>query len=61
VFEKEPKVHEGLIKSDRVTLTPHIGSHTESAWEFFELEVLENIRLFLTTGEPVTIVPEMRQ
>lgn len=31
VYEREPVVHPGLIKSDRVVLTPHIGS-AERHW-----------------------------
>ena len=29
VFEKEPKIHPGLLKLDNVVLLPHIGSSTE--------------------------------
>jgi D-3-phosphoglycerate dehydrogenase len=28
VYEKEPKVHPGLLKSDKVVLLPHIGTAT---------------------------------
>lgn len=28
VYEKEPEVHEGLIKSDRVIILPHVGTAT---------------------------------
>ena len=29
VFEKEPKIHPGLLKLDNVVMLPHIGSSTE--------------------------------
>ncbi|HZE95419.1 MAG TPA: D-glycerate dehydrogenase [Planctomycetota bacterium] len=31
VFEREPEVHQGLLKLDNVVLLPHVGSATESA------------------------------
>jgi glyoxylate reductase len=31
VFEREPEVHPGLLRSDRTVLLPHIGSATELA------------------------------
>jgi glyoxylate reductase len=31
VFEKEPKIHPGLLKLDNVAMLPHIGSATDSA------------------------------
>ena len=31
VFEREPKIHPGLLKLENVALLPHIGSATDSA------------------------------
>lgn len=31
VFEREPRVHPGLVKLDNVALAPHVGSATDSA------------------------------
>lgn len=28
VFEEEPKVHEGLLRNDKVFIVPHIGTNT---------------------------------
>ena len=52
VFEHEPKVHQGLIDSDRVVLTPHIGS-AEIRWREAMTEMVqENIRAVLEGNQP---------
>lgn len=28
VFEEEPKVHEGLLRNDKIFIVPHIGTNT---------------------------------
>lgn len=56
VFEKEPAVHEGLVKSDRVVLTPHIGS-AEDRWRRAMTEMVQtNIRAVFEGKEPMTRV-----
>jgi glyoxylate reductase len=52
VFEHEPAVHPGLIDSDRVVLTPHIGS-AEIRWREAMTEMVQNnIRAVLEGKEP---------
>lgn len=52
VYEHEPKVHQGLIDSDRVVLTPHIGS-AEIRWREAMTEMVQdNIRAVLEGQEP---------
>ncbi len=52
VFEHEPAVHQGLIDSDRVVLTPHIGS-AEIRWREAMTEMVQdNIRAVLEGQDP---------
>lgn len=56
VFEKEPTVHEGLVGSDRVVLTPHIGS-AEDRWRRAMTEMVQtNISAVFEGKEPMTRV-----
>lgn len=38
VFEKEPEIHPGLIKSDKVVLMPHVGTSTVETQVQYQLE-----------------------
>lgn len=58
VFEREPIVHEGLLKSPRAVLTPHIGTATIDTRKRMEILVIDNVRSALTTGKLLTQVPE---
>ncbi len=56
VFEQEPKVHPGLVSSDRVVLTPHIGS-AEERWRRAMTEMIQtNIIAVFAGKEPQTRV-----
>ncbi|KAK9477126.1 D-isomer specific 2-hydroxyacid dehydrogenase [Lipomyces japonicus] len=58
VFEKEPKVHPGLIANENVILLPHVGTRTFETQKKMEIQVIDNIRAALTTGKLENIVPE---
>lgn len=56
VFEQEPTVHPGLVSSDRVVLTPHIGS-AEDRWRRAMTEMIQtNIIAVFSGKEPMTRV-----
>ncbi|MBO6514366.1 MAG: hypothetical protein JJ974_10415 [Phycisphaerales bacterium] len=56
VFENEPTVHEGLVRSDRVVLTPHIGS-AEDRWRRAMTEMVQtNLQAVFDGREPMTRV-----
>ena len=40
VYEKEPEVHEGLIKSDKVIILPHVGTATVETQVSFYLNAV---------------------
>ncbi|KAL8777288.1 MAG: hypothetical protein Q9194_002633 [Teloschistes cf. exilis] len=50
VYEKEPEVHPGLIRSDKVVLTPHVGTAT--------LETVSKKQIAMT--RPVPVKPAAR-
>jgi D-3-phosphoglycerate dehydrogenase len=58
VFEEEPKIHPGLLKSSRVCLLPHIGTVSQETQEALEVLVLANIESALERGKLITPVPE---
>ena len=37
VFEEEPEIHPGLVKNEKVTLLPHLGTYTVevSSYHYF--------------------------
>lgn len=37
VFEKEPKVHPGLIENPKVILVPHMGTYTLEVGKLFPI------------------------
>src|SRR4029079_15531873 len=56
VYEREPAVHQDLLKLDTVLLAPHIGSATrETRTAMAELAV-RNVLAVLSGGEPLTPV-----
>lgn len=61
VFENEPEVEEGLLKSDRVVILPHIGTNTFETQKEMELLVLHNLESAVDTGKLITPVPEQKQ
>lgn len=56
VFEHEPKISQELLASQRVVLTPHIGSATQKAREEMSLLAARNVELVLSGDEPSTPV-----
>jgi len=60
VFEKEPLVHEGLMKSQHSVLMPHVGTATLETQRKMELLVIDNIRAAVTGGKLCTPVAETK-
>ena len=52
VFEREPKVTEGLLALDNVALLPHLGSATTETREAMGMTVVENLEAFYEGREP---------
>ena len=52
VFVSEPEVAEHLINLDNVLLSPHVGTATTETRDEMGLRVIENIKTFLSTGQP---------
>ncbi|MEO1277624.1 MAG: D-glycerate dehydrogenase [Planctomycetota bacterium] len=52
VFEREPKVHPGLIAAKNAVLTPHIGSAERRYREMMTEMVAGNVRAILAGDEP---------
>ncbi|KAF2008881.1 putative 2-hydroxyacid dehydrogenase [Aaosphaeria arxii CBS 175.79] len=59
VFINEPSPDPYFLKSDKVTIQPHLGGLTDSAFHKAEKECFENIRAFYTTGKPNSPVREI--
>jgi len=60
VFENEPMVEEGLLKSDKALLLPHIGTNTWETQKDMELLVLHNLESGVDKGELLTQIPEQK-
>ena len=58
VYEEEPKVHPGLVKSEKVLLLPHMGTWTSETQEKMECLVIDNIRSALTGKGLLSIINE---
>ena len=50
VYEEEPKVHEGLVRNEKVLLLPHVGTWTRETQERMEVAVIENLRSAVVEG-----------
>ncbi|KAL8802273.1 MAG: hypothetical protein Q9182_003925 [Xanthomendoza sp. 2 TL-2023] len=61
VYEEEPEIHPGLIKSDKVVLMPHVGTATIETQRKMEMLVIDNIRNVLQRGSLLTPVVESRK
>ncbi|KAL8824022.1 MAG: hypothetical protein Q9191_005359 [Dirinaria sp. TL-2023a] len=59
VYEREPKVHSGLIESEKVVLLPHIGTATYETQYELEILVIKNVRSALEKGELITPVGDL--
>jgi glyoxylate reductase len=51
VFEHEPKIHPGLVKNEKVTLLPHMGTWTLETQTYMECLVVENVKSAVTEGK----------
>ncbi|KAI0887025.1 D-isomer specific 2-hydroxyacid dehydrogenase [Annulohypoxylon maeteangense] len=60
VFENEPEVHPGLVKSNRAFLLPHLGTSTVETQRDMELLVLKNLQAAVDQGKMLTLVSEQR-
>ena len=52
VYKNEPEVNPALIEMQNVVLSPHIGTATTEARNDMGFRVIENIEMYLATGEP---------
>jgi glyoxylate reductase len=60
VYEDEPKVHEGLVRNDKVMLLPHLGTWSVETQTEMEEWCMGNIESVLSKGVFVSGVPEQR-
>ncbi|KAL9102490.1 MAG: hypothetical protein Q9163_002355 [Psora crenata] len=60
VYEKEPVVHEGLLRNENCVLMPHVGTATMETQRKMELLVMDNLRMAVTEGILKTPVAESR-
>ncbi|CAK7565857.1 MAG: hypothetical protein SEPTF4163_003787 [Sporothrix epigloea] len=58
VFEHEPTVHPGLLKSDKTILVPHRGTSTVETESKMEAWAISNVRQAVLEGTLKSIVPE---
>ncbi|MBO6892405.1 MAG: 2-hydroxyacid dehydrogenase [Roseibium sp.] len=59
VFEHEPRVPEALLKLERVTVLPHVGSASQATRNAMGQRVVDNLTSWFETGKAVSPVPEM--
>jgi glyoxylate reductase len=60
VFEREPKIEEGLRELTNVVMTPHLGSASADTRDAMANTVVDNIEAFLAGRRPPNIVnPEV--
>lgn len=52
VFEKEPKIHPGLLALTNVVMAPHVGSGTEETRSMMSQMVAENVLIALKGKKP---------
>ena len=57
VFENEPGVTAALLESNRVVLTPHVGSATHETRREMARMVVEDVRRVLSGEKPLRAVP----
>ncbi|KAI8963598.1 D-isomer specific 2-hydroxyacid dehydrogenase [Daldinia sp. FL1419] len=60
VYENEPEIHPGLVKSDRAFLLPHLGTSTIETQREMELLVLRNLQAAIDEGKMLTLVGEQK-
>ena len=60
VYEREPIIHEGLLRNDHCVLMPHVGTASfETQWKMEKL-VIKNLTSVITKGKLLTPVAESR-
>ena len=60
VYEREPIVHEGLLRNDHCVLMPHVGTATLDTQRKMEILVMNNLKSAISEGRLVTPVVETR-
>lgn len=60
VFENEPEIHEGLLRSERAFMVPHLGTSTYETQRGMEQLVLRNLEAVVDRGEMYTLVGEQK-
>ncbi|KAI0016577.1 D-isomer specific 2-hydroxyacid dehydrogenase [Xylariomycetidae sp. FL0641] len=60
VFENEPEIHPGLVKSEKTFLLPHIGTNTYETQRDMELLVLRNLEAAIDEGKMLTLINEQK-
>lgn len=60
VFEEEPEIHPGLLRSDRAFMVPHLGTSTYETQRDMELLVLRNLETVVDEGKMYTLVNEQK-
>ena len=58
VYEREPIVHEGLLRNDHCVLMPHVGTASFETQRKMEELVIRNLTAVITEGKLVTPVAE---
>ena len=53
MFVSEPDVGQHLICLDNVLLSPHVGTATTETRDEMGIRVIENIKMFISTGQPI--------
>lgn len=60
VYPDEPNINPELLEFRNVTLLPHMGTETQESQKSMEIRALENLRTYLTGGEPKDLIPEYK-
>ncbi|KAG9011446.1 hypothetical protein FRB90_007259 [Tulasnella sp. 427] len=60
VYPDEPNINPELLEFRNVTLLPHMGTETQESQKSMEIRALENLRTYLTGGEPRDLIPEFK-
>ena len=60
VYEREPIIHEGLLKNDHCVLMPHVGTAALETQRKMEELVIRNLRSAITEGKLLTPVAESK-
>ncbi|KAL4951219.1 D-isomer specific 2-hydroxyacid dehydrogenase [Aspergillus filifer] len=58
VYEKEPEIHEKLLRQERAIMVPHVGTHTAETLAKMETWAMENVRRAIVGEELLSPVSE---